>query len=73
MHAERVGRVIVALDGRGWMTFDALREVLPVWSALDSKQYTGTLMALKNRGLVEQRIRHEEPCVTEWRLAQADS
>lgn len=71
-YPHRVAHVLCVLaDGR-WRTFHQIAEspVAMVYTALDAKQLTGTLVAMRNAGVVQSKRLHK-PSGTEqlqWRL-----
>lgn len=67
MHEYRVAKVLCALVGSEWKTFD---QIALDPSALEAKQLAGTLVAMRNRGIVQSRRVHRETGgeVMQWRL-----
>jgi hypothetical protein len=66
LYRLRVQRALLSLTF-DWQEFSSLWSV---HSALDSKQMTGTLVALRNRGVVESLVVHEgRKCHVYWRLS----
>lgn len=70
MYPHRVAKALCVLTGE-WKTFVELFGFDFSPGALEAKQLTGTLVALRNKGVVQSRKRvHKDQGteVTEWRL-----
>lgn len=63
----RVVQALRSLD-RNWQTFT---EAFTCYTALESKQMTGTLVRMRNAGIVQSRRIHRDTGaeVVEWRLS----
>lgn len=68
MHRLRVQRALTTLTF-DWQEFADLPGGP---TAVDSKQLAGTLVALRNRGVVETLVVHgaSSSCITYWRLSE---
>ena len=69
MYPYRVAKALCALDGE-WRSFVEAFGFDFSPGALEAKQLTGTLVAMRNKGLVQSRKIHRDVGteVTEWRL-----
>lgn len=66
----RVAKVLVALQDGQWHEFVGAFGFDFSPGALEAKQLTGTLVAMRNRGVVQSRRVHKDQGteITEWRL-----